>query len=459
MRPILGSVEASGSGDEPPSPIVRGDGTVVSIWFSSRVPTAMEEIYQSAITLAVALAIGLLVGIERSWTDRDGEEGSRIAGLRTFSLIGLLGGVAVLLSREVGGWFVGVAFVAVAVLSITAHVLDVQEDQDLGTTTAFSMMLVFVLAAWAAYGAIILAMAVTVVVISLLGYKPMLHTWLKMISPQDFFAGAKLLIISLVLLPLLPNQGYGPWQALNPFWTWLMVVLISGLSFLGYVGMKLVGERAGLIMTAIVGALASSTAVTVSLARMAKQRQRYQLFASGVLLASAIMFLRVMIEIFVVYPGLLAKMWLPLSVMFAGLLAGFFWLWLREGESTPEASRDIEIKNPLQLGMALQFGAVLAVILLLSEAMKAWFGDYGIYALSVVSGVMDVDAITLSLAKSARQHREVDVAIVGILLACATNTLVKGIMFASITGSKQAIRLVLFMGIAMVPGLLIAVLW
>lgn len=419
----------------------------------------MESTYQSMITLAVALAIGLLVGIERSWSDRDGEEGSRIAGLRTFSLIGLLGGVAVLLSREVGAWFVGVTFVGVAALSITAHVLDVQEDQDLGSTTAFSMMLVFVLAAWAAYGAVIPAMAVTVVVISLLGYKPALHSWLKMISPQDFYAGAKLLIISVVLLPLLPNQGYGPWQALNPFWTWLMVVLISGLSFLGFVGMKIAGERAGLIMTAIVGALASSTAVTISLARLAKKLQRYQLFAGGVLLASAIMFLRVMIEIFVVYPGLLAKMWLPLSVMCAGLLAGFFWLWLRRGESREEVSRDIEMKNPLQLGMALQFGIVLAAVLLLSEAMKAWFGDYGIYALSVVSGVMDVDAITLSLAKSAQQQRETDVAIVGILLACATNTLVKGIIFAVITGTRHVIWLPFFMGFTMLPGLLIAVLW
>ncbi len=419
----------------------------------------MEDIYQSVITLAVSLAIGLLVGIERSWSDREGEDGSRIAGLRTFSLIGLLGGVAVLLGREVGVWFVGVAFVVVAALSITAHVLDVQEDQDLGTTTAFSMMLVFVLSAWAAYGAVVPAMAVTVVVISLLGYKPVLHSWLKMISPQDFFAGAKLLIISVVLLPLLPNQGYGPWQALNPFWTWLMVVLISGLSFLGYVGMKIVGERAGLIMTAIVGALASSTAVTVSLARLAKQRQRYRLFAGGVLLASAIMFLRVMIEIFVVYPGLLVRMWLPLSLMCAGLLAGFVWLWLRRGRSSPDVSRDVEVRNPLQLGMALQFGILLAAILLLSEAMKAWFGDYGVYALSVVSGIMDVDAITLSLAKSARQSAQADVAIVGILLACATNTLVKGIMFATITGTRQAIRLPVFMGVAMLPGLLVALLW
>ncbi len=416
----------------------------------------MADIYQNVISLAVALAIGLLVGIERSWSDRDGEEGSRIAGLRTFSLIGLLGGVAVLLSREVGAWFVGVAFVMVAALSITAHVLDVQEDQDLGSTTAFSMMLVFVLAAWAAYGAVIPAMAVTVVVISLLGYKPVLHSWLKMISPQDFYAGAKLLIISVVLLPLLPNQGYGPWQALNPFWTWLMVVLISALSFLGFVGMKIAGERAGLVMTAIVGALASSTAVTISLARLAKKLQRYHLFAGGVLLASAIMFPRVMVEIFIVYPALLAKMWLPLSVMCAGLLAGFLWVWLRRENGRGEESRDIEVKNPLQLGMALQFGAVLAAVLLLSEAMKAWFGDYGIYALSVVSGVMDVDAITLSLAKSAQQHQEFDVAVIGILLACATNTLVKGIMFAIITGTRQAIRLPLFMGCVMLPGLLIA---
>ncbi|MDZ7663809.1 MAG: MgtC/SapB family protein [Desulfotignum sp.] len=203
----------------------------------------MEPSYNLAIKLLAALAIGLLIGIERGWRDREEDEGERVAGIRTFSLIGLLGGVCALISEQTTPWFMVAAFPGVCALIIAAHILEVRADKDMGTTTAFTMMLSFVLSAWAAFGHPIPAMAVTVIVISLLGYKPVLHSWLKTIRPGDFFSGLKLLIISVVLLPLLPNKGYGPWDALNPYWTWWMVVLISGISFLGYVIIQIVGEK------------------------------------------------------------------------------------------------------------------------------------------------------------------------------------------------------------------------
>ncbi len=417
----------------------------------------MEQSYDTALKLLVSLAIGLLVGIERGWSEREESEGDRIAGIRTFSLIGLMGGVVALFSHEVGHWLIIAAFVAVSALIITAHILDVREDMDVGTTTAFTMMLTFILAAWAAYGHPIPAMAVTVVVISLLGLKSVLHSWLKKIKPQDFFSGAKLLIISVVLLPLLPNQGYGPWEALNPYWTWWMVVLISGLSFLGYVAIQIAGERKGTIVTAIAGAMVSSTAITISMARFAREQKGKTLFAGCVLLASTIMFLRVMIEVFVVYPGLLHPLWVPLAAMLAGLLCSLAWLWHRHEKGEAAYHRHIEVKNPLQLGMAVKFGLLLAAVLLLSEAMKEWFGNYGVYALSMVSGLMDVDAITLSLSRSAQHELAAEVATMGIVLACATNTLVKGVLFAVIAGFRENIRLPLFMCAAMLPGLLIAV--
>ncbi|MFW5721901.1 MAG: MgtC/SapB family protein, partial [Desulfohalobiaceae bacterium] len=361
----------------------------------------MEQPYDTALKLLVALAIGLLIGIERGWSGREETEGSRIAGIRTFSLIGLLGSVLALLSREINGWFLSIGFVSVSLLIIAAHMLSVRRSQDVGATTAFAMMLTFALAAWATLGHPIPAVVVTVIVMSLLGYKPLLHTWLSRIKPQDFYSGVKLLIISLVLLPLLPNQGYGPWQALNPYWIWWMVVLISGLSFLGYLAMELIGKRKGTLVTAVAGALVSSTAVTVSLARFARQHAHAAVFAGGVVLASSIMFVRVVIEVLVVHPGLLHPLWIPLAAMLAGLLCGVAWLWRDQGSDTDEPSQGIEVKNPLQLGMALQFSFLLAVVLLLSEAMQEWFGPQGVYALAVASGLMDVDAITLSLARSA----------------------------------------------------------
>ncbi len=419
----------------------------------------MEQPCSAAIELLVALAIGLLIGIERGWSDRGEDDGMRIAGLRTFCLIGLLGGVVTLLARELGPWLVVATLLAVAALIITAHILDVRKNADVGTTTAFTMLLTFVLAVWAVQGQPVPAMAVTVIVMSLLGHKPVLHAWLRKITPQDFFAGVKLLVISLVLLPLLPNKGYGPWEALNPYWTWWMVVLISGLSFLGYLIIKIAGERLGTVVTAIAGGLASSTAVTLTLARFARQRKSKIMFSGGVLLASSIMFPRVMIEVFVVHPSLAHPLWLPLATMVTGLLCGLCWIWWRNPAGSGDDNRAIELKNPLQLGMALQFGFLLAVILLLSEAMKEWFGDQGIYALAVLSGLMDVDAITLTLARSAKHGLPGEVAAMGIVLACATNTLVKGMMFALVAGFRETFHLPLLMLAAMLPGLLVAVVF
>ncbi|MFO7812600.1 MAG: MgtC/SapB family protein [Pelovirga sp.] len=418
----------------------------------------IEQPYDMAITLLVALAIGLLIGIERGWRDRDEDEGARIAGIRTFSLIGLLGVVAALISQQAGIWFLCSAFIAVAALIIASHILRVHANNDVGTTTAFTMMLTFSLAAWSAYDQPIPALAITVVVMALLGHKPVLHGWLKKITPQDFFSGLKLLIISIVLLPLLPNQGYGPWDAINPYWIWWMVVLVSGLSFLGYLMIQFTGRKTGTIITAIAGGLISSTATTLTLARFARAEQEKSLFAGAVLLTSAIMFPRVMIEVMVVNPALLQPLWIPLTVMLFCLLGVFYRLWYRQKEKSAEKTPTIEHKSPLQLSLAVKIGVLLAVMLLLSEAAKTWYGDQGIYALALVSGLMDVDAITLSLAHSAQSDLAGTVAAWGILLACTTNTLVKGVIFAVIAGFKKHLFLPLWMGAAIVPGLLVAIL-
>ncbi len=418
----------------------------------------IEQPYDMAITLLVALAIGLLIGIERGWRDRDEDEGARIAGVRTFSLIGLLGAVAALISQQTGVWFLCSVFIAVAALIIASHILAVRASNDVGTTTAFTMMLTFSLAAWSAYDQPIPALAITVVVMTLLGHKPVLHGWLKKITPRDFFSGLKLLIISIVLLPLLPNQGYGPWNALNPYWIWWMVVLVSGLSFLGYLMIQVTGKKTGTIITAIAGGLISSTATTLTMARFAREEQGRTLYAGAVLLASAIMFPRVMIEVMVVNPALLHPLWVPLTLMLIGLLGVFYWLWHRQKKDVAEKPPAVEHQSPLQLSMAVKIGLLLAAMLLLSAAAKTWFGDQGIYVLALVSGLMDVDAITLSLAHSAQSDLAGDVAARGILLACTTNTLIKGILFAVIAGIKKHLFLPLWMVGAIMPGLLIATL-
>ncbi|WP_249066800.1 MgtC/SapB family protein [Halalkalibaculum roseum] len=412
--------------------------------------------YQVLLQILASLAVGLLIGIERGWSERKEDEGDRVAGLRTFSLIGLLGGVWAQLSEIVEAWVLVVAFLAVVALIVTSHIIGTRETEDVGITTEFAMMLTFSLGAWAAFGYYIYAFSTTAIVVALLGIKPILHRWVSNLRTEEIYSGIKLLLISLVLLPLLPDKGYGPWQSLNPYWIWWMVVLISGISFVGYFAIKYAGDKIGTLLTAITGGLASSTAVTLSMAQLAKQHKNKTLFMGGVVVASSIMFIRVFIEVAIVNRILLDRLWIPIAVMFVCLIAGGSWLWFRHTGS--DTGTEIELKNPFNLPTALQFGLLLGLILLLSSAAKEWFGDQGIYVLSLVSGLIDVDAITLSLSRMAENDLGEDVAITGIVLASAMNTIVKGLLFSFVAGMRTGLRLLLVLVASVIPGLIIVFL-
>ncbi|NNF02843.1 MAG: MgtC/SapB family protein [Rhodothermales bacterium] len=418
----------------------------------------MEPFYDVSIKLVTALAIGLLFGIERGWSDRAEEDGDRIAGLRTFTLMGILGGVLALIAQSTSDWILAAAFVAVAGIIITFYVVDTRVDDDVGATTEVALLLTFALAVWSAYGYGLAALATTVVSIALLGYKPTLHGMLHGIDRVELFAGIKLLVISVVLLPLLPNQGYGPWEALNPYWIWWMVVLISGLSFLGYMAIKVFGERLGALVTAIAGSLASSTAVTISLARFARGGGMRGVYFGGALIAGTIMFIRVMIEVSIVNPVLLNDLWLPVGITVGIMVVSAGLFWFIGGDAADASVDSLDVSSPLKLGMAVKFGLLLAVILMLSNGMKEWLGDGGIYMVAVASGLMDVDAIVLSLSRMAMSDLAPEVAVLGIVLASVTNTLVKGAIFAWITGFRRSLRLILALIAAVVPGLVVAII-
>lgn len=416
----------------------------------------VEFEYEVLVEIFASLAVGLLIGIERGWSEREEDEGDRIAGLRTFSLIGLLGGVWAQLSTIIEIWVLVVAFAAVVAMIITSHIIGTRETEDIGVTTEFAMMLTFSLGAWAAFGYYIYAFSATAIVVTLLGIKPILHKWVSNLETREIYSGIKLLLISLVLLPILPDKGYGPWQSLNPYWIWWMVVLISGISFVGYFAIKYAGNKIGTLLTAITGGLASSTAVTLSMAQMAKQHKNKTLFMGGVVVASSIMFIRVLIEVAIVNKLLLDRLWLPISVMFLCLIVGGSWLWFKSKDKGTE--NEIELNNPFNFPTALKFGLLLGLILMLAAAAKEWFGDEGIYMLSLVSGLIDVDAITLSLSRLAINELSENVAIMGIVLASAMNTLVKGLLFSFIIGLKVSLRLLLVLLVSVIPGLIIAFL-
>ena len=376
--------------------------------------------------LAVALAIGLLIGLERGWHERERSEGERMAGLRTFGLSGLLGGVWALVAQGQGSLTLGLGFAAFAAVLILAHfqVVRQQDRGDYGITTVVAGLLTFGLGALAISGPMSLAAAAAVVATFLLGLKPVLHTWVRQLTQMELMATLKLLLISVVILPVLPDQGFGPWQVLNPYAIWWLVVLITGISFVGYFAVKIMGPHRGVPLTGLFGGLASSTATTLSFSRLGRnQPNLHRLLAAGVAISSATMFPRVLLETAVVNRALLPELVLPMAAMTAIGFGAAAILW----RSAPRGATagDMQLNNPFEIWPALQFGALLAGIMLLAEAAQVWFGDAGIYLLAGISGITDVDAITLSLSRMARGDLSHEVASGAITLAAMVNTVVK----------------------------------
>ncbi len=386
--------------------------------------------------LGVALAIGLLIGVERGWSERGEQEGTRVAGVRTFALIGLLGGAAALVAQPLGAWVAALGLLALAALFATAHVVHAQVRRDqLGITGPVAGLLTFVLGALAASGAVTLAAAAAVVAALLLSSKPALHRWLGTLSREELAAGLQLLLLSVVVLPLLPDQGYGPWQALNPHRIWWMVVLIAAISFVGYFAVKTAGTRKGSLFTALFAGLSSSTALTLHFSRLARaQPELSPLFATGILLACGTMLPRIAVILAITAPALLPSALPAIALMTLTLYGVALLQWRSLGVDRDETATPLT--NPLELRAAIGFGALLALILVLAKGMELWLGGAGVLALAAASGIADVDAITLSLGGMSQASLDPRVAITGIVVAAAVNCLVKGGMAVAVGGAR-----------------------
>jgi len=349
--------------------------------------------------LGAALAIGLLIGLERGWHERDLPEGGRVAGLRTFALTGLLGGVLGILLPQFGAWPLVGGLLGISTLLAVSYSHIAKSSGNLSATSAVAMLLTLTLGALAASGVIALSLGAAVLAAVLLDMKPTLHGWLRMIEHRELTAALQLLVLSVVVLPNLPNVGLGPYGTLNPYQLWWAVILIAGLSMAGHVAMRLTGSRRGILWTGLLGGLASSTAATLTLARYAKlQPSLEDACAAGTVVACGVMFFRMTVLLGVIQPTLLMTFGSALIVAGAVLLAVGLLLWRRfSGASSSEA--EIAPMAPFDLGTALGFGAFLAVMAILVPAAKQWLGAGGIYALSAASGLADVDAIVISLAR------------------------------------------------------------
>ncbi len=413
----------------------------------------MPDALDTLLNFASALAAGLLIGAERGWQGRNDDDRQLVAGIRTFALSALLGGFALLLGERFGVVAWATIFVSFAALVIASYFGELQRTGDMGLTSEVAMLITFLLGSLAVAGHPPLAAAGAVAVALLLSLKRVLHGALQQLSEEELSGTLKLLFISLVLLPALPNQGYGPWQALNPYVIWWMVVLIAGIGFAAYIAIRLVGTRHGLLITALLGGIVSSTAMTITLARLAEGRRINTLLACGLLATSALMFPRVLLEVGLVNPGLLPQLFWPLACATL-IYAGGAWLYYRRADSEAVDSTEAPLNNPFELAPALRFAALLALILLLVEAAQAWFGERGVYAVALLSGLADVDAITLSLARSAQGELGNQVAVQGIFLAALSNSLVKAFLAALIGGRALAMLTLPVMAIGLLLGAL-----
>ena len=409
--------------------------------------------------MSVALAIGLLIGLERGWEEREAEEGKRIAGVRTYGLIGLLGGASALLVKFTGMLTLGLAFVGLAGVLTTVYVVNLRRgNEDVGITSLVAGLVTFLLGALAAMGEVAIAAASAVITTLLLSYKPLLHRLLTSLEAKELRAGIKLLLISVVLLPILPNKGYGPWQVLNPYAIWWMVVLIAVISFVGYFAIKIGGARRGAAFTGLFGGLAASTAVTLHFSRMSRQDEAMTpMLAMGILLACGTMFPRMLLVASVLNPDLFKPMLVPTMVMALIVYPTALLYWRSQTNNTTDMTSFL--KNPLELNTALTFGLLLALVLLLGKGMQVWFGEAGVLAIAAASGVADVDAITLSLARMSQNDLALRMAAMGVVIAAAVNSLVKGGMATIIGGRDIGVRVGVPLLASAIGGLISAWIW
>jgi uncharacterized membrane protein (DUF4010 family) len=371
-----------------------------------------------------ALVIGTLIGLEREHSGS--EQPELFAGVRTFALIALSGSAAALAAEATGSaWaFVAVLGVLGLLLSIAYYVIAGRNE--IGLTTEVSALLTFLTGALCYWDYVLLAAAIGVVTAALLSFKGEMHRFARNITRQDIYATLKFAVISAIVLPLLPNQSFGPppFDVLNPYRIWLMVVLISGISFLGYILIKLMPARNGVGITGLLGGLVSSTAVTISLSERSRQAPTLAMhFALSIILAWGVMFVRTVVEIGAVDPGLVSAVWPP---MLAAAVVTLLYVALLYRQLSKGVQEQVEFANPFELGPAIKFGLLYAVILLAARAAQLYLGSSGLYMSALFGGAADVTAITLTVAELHRTGSlDATAAVQALVLAAAANTVVK----------------------------------
>lgn len=402
--------------------------------------------------LGLSLALGLLVGLERERAE------SALGGIRTFPLIALFGTVCAQIGQATSGWMVAAGLLAVAAVLLVSNFAKVRGgDHDPGMTTEVAALLLYGVGAMIVLVTMQAAVVLGAAVAVLLHLKRALHGFIGQMGDRDVRAIMQFAVLSLVILPVLPNENYGPYEVWNPFKIWLMVVLIVGISLGGYVAYKLFGAKAGMLLGGIIGGLVSSTATTVSFARRtAGSESAAPLAALVIMIAAAVSYARVVVEVAVVSWGNFLQIAPPLILMFlvtCGIAAVMLLRVKRQQAKLPEQ------KNPAELKSAIVFGAIYAVVLLAVAFGEEYFGDAGLYVVAVISGLTDMDAITLSAAQMTNGGLSTTTAWRAILIASMANFVFKFGIVASLGHAALRWRVAQAFGAALLACGAILLLW
>ena len=388
--------------------------------------------------LLISIGLGLLVGLQREWAE------SRLGGVRTFSLVSILGTGSMLLAEKLGSWIFVAAFLATTLAMGAGAVMSRLQLRDKskppGLSTEIAILLMFLIGGLVRTGPLWVALAFAGALAVIMQSKLELHGLASRFSQKDLKALMQLVLISMVILPVVPNQPMGPLQVINPRDVWLMVILITGLGFSGYVAYKFYGDRAGILLSGVLGGVISSTATSASYARRSKgESLPHRHVATIILLAWTTVYARILIEIAIAAPGF-RQSWIPIIVLFVVSALGACWLW-RDAQKSPMKINFHE--NPSELKTALLFAAAYSMIILAIAYAKDRLGSGGLMAVAVLSGITDMDAVTLSTARLVHTQRLSGQDGWPLIIAAATSNLCfKGILVGAL-GSREVFRSIL----------------
>lgn len=403
----------------------------------------------------VSACLGALVGLIRQWSEQaEKPHETEFAGVRTFSLFSVLGCVGAALSEQYSA-----AVLPAVIVVIGAHLVVQQVRLALGghggsTTFAASLLTVLVgtLVQWDQTQAAVLTAAATVL---LLGLKQPIHALTRHFTIEDIRATMQFVAITGVVLPLVPNRNFGPFEAFNPQSTWLMVVLISGLGFVGYVLMRTLGSNAGILLTSLLGGLASSTAATLAFSRRSRAEPALSSsYSLAVVLACTVMLPRVIVAVGMLNQTLMRSLFLPLGLMALPGLGYGLWLWY-SSQHAPGGVGTPSITNPLSLGIAIKFALAYAIIAFLVKAATQLEWQAGMLPLSFVSGLTDMDAIALTMANNhSLGFVGSDVAVRSVIIAAVGNSVMKGGMAIAVGTPALRRHVAVAMGMTVIMGMI-----